>query len=86
LLSPMLYISVNAVQTVNTELDAASPCVSVWNDTAQRLLRGIRSANADESSNRLTRISERLERLQKKCATYLEQVESALDDSTLHTV
>jgi len=83
----MLYIFVdNAVQTIKAELDSASPCVSIWNDTAQHLLHGIQSADAEQASNRLTDISRRLQHLNSVCTSHLQQVELALDGSIPHQV
>ena len=71
----------DAVQTIKAELDNASPCVSIWNDTAQQLLHGIQSADAEDASSWLTDISERLHHLSRVCTSHLEQVELAFDAS-----
>ena len=69
------------MQTIKAELNNASPCVSIWNDTAQQLLYTIQSADAERASNRLIDISERLCHLNAVCTSLLEQVESHLGDS-----
>ena len=65
-------------QTVERELNKASPCVKVWNETAQRLLYGIQSTDARHASSRLTHITSRLNQQQRICSGRLEQVEQAL--------
>lgn len=76
----------NIVQAINAELDNASLCVSVWNDTTQRLLYGIQSVEAQQASDQLSDISERLRHQTGVCTTLLDQVESELDGGIAHQV
>jgi len=66
------------VQIIKAELDDASPCVTVWNDTAQHLLQGIQSADAAQASNRLAHVSGRLEHLNTLCTSHLDQLDSVV--------
>jgi len=74
------------VQTIKAELDDASPCVTVWNNTAQHLLQGIQSADAAQASSRLADVSDRLRHLNAVCTSYLEQLESVVGGDIAHQV
>ena len=75
-----------AVQAIKAELDNAGPCVSIWNETAQQLLHGIQSVDAEQASNRLIDMCEMLRHLNGVCLSRLEQVELALDGSIARQV
>jgi len=70
------------VQAIKAELDEGSPRVTVWNDTAQHLLRGIQSSGASQASSRLAHVSDRLRHLNKVCLSHLQQVELAIGSDT----
>lgn len=75
-----MMVCVCCSQVVKRELDRASPCINVWNDTAQRLLLGIRSTDAQRARDQLTHITGRLRLQTRTCRDRLDQINSVLGD------
>jgi hypothetical protein len=73
------------LRLVKQQLDNAGPCVTVWHDTAQRLLHGIRSIDADRARNRLMHIAEKLRHLLRICGSQTELIDGALSDIRTHS-